>query len=95
MFLHITNANYIEDYKISVSFNDGRKGIADMSNALNGSVFNELKKQSVFSQLRLDPVLETIVWPNGADFAPEFIYFKTFQNAPELQEQFKEWGYLK
>ena len=94
MFLHITNANYIEDYKISVTFNDGRSGIADMRDALNGSVFKDLRKLSVFAQLRLDPLLATIVWPNGADFAPEFIYFKAFQDSPELQEKFKEWGYI-
>ena len=94
MFLHIINVNYIEDYKIAVSFNDGRSGTADMRDALNGPVFKDLRKLSVFSQLRLDPLLATIVWPNGADFAPEFIYFKAFQNSPELQKKFKEWGYI-
>jgi len=31
MFLHITNAVYITDYKIDVLFNNGRKGIADLA----------------------------------------------------------------
>jgi hypothetical protein len=36
MFLHITNARYLEDYKVEVSFNNGRKGIADLADALKG-----------------------------------------------------------
>ena len=94
MFLHVIEAKYVEGYKVEVSFNDGRKGIVDLSVALTGPVFEPLKEVSAFSQLRVDRELETIVWPNGADLAPEFIYFQTFRDAPELQEQFKKWGYL-
>ena len=70
MFLHVTEARYLESYKVEVSFNDGKKGIADLSAALKGPVFEPLKDLSVFSQLRVDEELETIVWPNGADLAP-------------------------
>lgn len=94
MLLHVTEARYIEGYKIEVSFDDGRKGIADLSGALKGPVFEPLKDMSVFSQLRIDDELETVVWPNGADLAPEYIYFQAFRNTPELQEQFKQWGYI-
>lgn len=80
MILHVTNAIYIGDYKVEVSFNDGRKGVADLSDALQGPVFKPLKDKAIFSQLKVDKVLETITWPNGADLAPEYIYFQAFKN---------------
>ena len=94
MFLHVTEARYIEGYKVEVSFNDGKTGIADLSAALKGPVFEPLRDLSAFSQLRVDEELETVVWPNGADLAPEYIYFQAFRNNPELQQQFKKWGYI-
>jgi hypothetical protein len=94
MFLHVTEATYLEGYKVAVSFNDGRTGIVDLSAALKGPVFEPLKDLSVFSQLRVDGELETIVWPNGADLAPEYIYFQTFRGSPDLEGQFRKWGYI-
>ena len=94
MFLHVVNARYLEDYKIEVSFNNGRKGVADLSDALKGSVFGQLRNKLKFSSFTVDEELETIVWPNGADLAPEYIYFQAFKNEPELQSQFKQWGYI-
>lgn len=95
MFLHVTDARYLRDYLVEVAFNDGRMGIADLAGALHGPVFEPLKDRSVFSSLRVDPELETIVWPNGADLAPEFLYFQAFKEEPALAEQFREWGYLQ
>ena len=94
MFIHITSAKYLEDYKVAVSFNNGRKGVADLSDALKGSVFDPLKNKSAFSAFAVDEELETIVWPNGADLAPEYIYFLAFRNEAELQTQFRKWGYV-
>ena len=94
MFLHVTDAKYLEDYKIEVSFNNGRKGIADLTDALRGAMFEPLKNKAIFSSLAVDKELDTIVWSNGADLAPEYIYFQAFKNEPELQQQFKQWGYL-
>jgi hypothetical protein len=94
MFLHITNARYLEDYKVEVSFNNGRKGIADLADALKGPMFEPLKNKAVFSRLIVDKELDTLVWSNGADLAPEYIYFQVFKNEPELQSQFKQWGYI-
>lgn len=94
MFLHIIEAKHVEGYTVEVAFNDGSKGIADLSPALKGSVFEPLKEIAVFAQLRVDPELETIVWPNGADLAPEYIYYQAFKEKPELEARFKEWGYI-
>lgn len=94
MILHITKAIYVEDYKVDVTFNNGRSGIVDLSPILRGGVFKPLEDQSFFAHLRVDDELETIVWPNEVDLAPEYVYFLTFRDDPDLQETFRTWGYL-
>ena len=94
MILHVTDAKYLKDYLIEVTFNDGKKGIADLSQSLQGTVFDSLKNKKNFSQFKVDHELDTIVWPNGADLAPEYLYFQAFKNDQELQSQFKKWGYI-
>ena len=94
MILSVINAKYINDYRVEVSFSDGKIGTVDLKDSLQGPIFTPLKDKSVFSQLRMDQELDTIVWPNGADFAPEYLYFKAFKDAPDLQHKFKKWGYI-
>ena len=55
-------------------FNDGAEGEVDLANELDGEVFGPLKDINKFKSFKVDPVLETIVWENGADLAPEFLY---------------------
>ena len=93
MILCVTDARYLDGHKVDVAFNDGRKGIADLSGALRGHVFQPLKDESIFAQLKLNKDLDTISWPNGVDIAPEYLYFQAFKDDPMLQEQFKAWGY--
>jgi hypothetical protein len=76
MFLHVRQASYIDCYRIRVRFNDGAEGIVDLSDCLEGEVFEPLKKLNNFKAFRVDPDIETIVWDNGADMAPEFLYEK-------------------
>jgi len=94
MFLHVRQARYLRNFEVEVTFNDDRRGVADLRTALDGKIFEPLRDLDVFSQLRVDPELDTIVWPNGADLAPEFIYFQAFKNDPDLQDRFKAWGYI-
>ncbi|TLU85782.1 MAG: DUF2442 domain-containing protein [Chlorobium sp.] len=94
MFLHVTNARYLGDYKIKVVFNNGREGVADLADALKGPVFRPLADTSTFSSFIVDKELETLVWPNGADLAPEYIYYQAFKNDADLKPQFREWGYI-
>jgi hypothetical protein len=94
MFLHVIKAKYLYDYVVEVTFNNGREGRADLSDALKDSVFEPLKDIDQFSRLRVDSELQTIVWENGADLAPEFIYFQAFKTESALEPQFRAWGYL-
>lgn len=94
MFLHVTQARYLKDYRIEATFNDGKKGVADLSDVLQGKIFEPLKNVELFAKFKVDEELETVVWENGADLAPEYIYYQAFKNEPELQSLFKGWGYV-
>jgi len=69
----IVAARCAEAYRIWVRFADGLEGEIDLAGDLEGPIFEPLKDPAVFKTVRLDPVLHTLVWPNGADLAPEFL----------------------
>ena len=71
MFIHVTNAKYIDNYKVWLSFNDGAQGEVDLSTELHGEVFEPLKDIDFFKSFKLEG--HTLSWKNGADFAPEFL----------------------
>ncbi len=71
---NLITAEYAGEYRIKVSFEDGTEGILDLKDELWGEVFEPLKDVARFQEFRLDPELRTIVWPTGADLAPEFLY---------------------
>ena len=71
MFTHVTQAKYIDDYRVWLSFNDGAEGEIDLSSELYGEIFEPLKDPSFFKSFRLEG--HTLSWSNGADFAPEFL----------------------
>jgi hypothetical protein len=71
-FLHIEEAKYLDGYKVWVKFSDGKEGEIDLQNELEGRVFEPLKNMDYFQRFSL--VGHTLSWPNGADFAPEFLY---------------------
>ena len=74
MILHVVDVNYMRDYVIWVKFNDGIDGEVDLSNELEGEVFGPLRDKMLFQTVKVDPLLRTVVWDNGADLAPEFLY---------------------
>ena len=74
MLPRIEVAEYTGDYRIRLRFADGVEGEVDLEDELWGEVFEPLRDKARFSAFSVDAELETIVWPNGADFAPEFLY---------------------
>jgi hypothetical protein len=72
MFLEVTSATYLEDYRIRLVFNDGTAKIIDLKNELNGSVYEPLRQLDYFKKFQIK--YNTIEWPNGADYAPEYLY---------------------
>lgn len=74
MIPRVSSASHVRDYTIRVRFADGIEGEIDLANELEGPVFLPLRDRDYFRQFRVDPELHALVWPNGADFAPEFLY---------------------
>ena len=73
MIPHVVKAKYKKDYQIWLKFNDGSEGVVDLKDQLFGEMFESLRDKKRFKSFRVDPELETIVWRNGADLAPEFL----------------------
>ena len=72
--LHVIDAKYIDDYKISVEFNDGCRFVAGFENVIKSDhrpIVQQLADVKIFKDFTLQA--HTITWSNGVDFAPEFI----------------------
>ena len=79
--LHVIDAKYIGDYKISVEFNDGCRFVADFESIIKSDhrpIVRQLADLNIFKDFTLHA--HTITWSNGVDFAPEFI--KSLQQSP-------------
>ena len=73
---HVVEARYLGDYKVWLEFNDGKKGVVDLSDELHGEELTPLRDRDRFSQFYLDYGLASIAWLDGQDFTPEFLYDK-------------------
>ena len=75
-FIHVSKVVYLRDFILELTFNDGVTGELDFRGELNGEIFQPLADKAFFSKVYLNPDTETIEWPNGADFAPEYLHAK-------------------
>ena len=73
----LLEARYVRDYVIWLRWSDGSQGEVDLEQELHGPVFEPLRAREYFQRFALNPDMRTIVWPNGADLAPEFLYEHT------------------
>jgi len=72
--LHILEVEVIRDFVLKIEFNDGTVKVVDAKCLLTGPVFEPLHDPQFFARVTIDPIAQTVVWPNGADLAPEALY---------------------
>ena len=71
----MTGAQPLDNYRLRLRFGDGIEGVVDLSSTLSfRGVFEPLRDPSFFRQVRVDPELGTVIWPNGADLDPDVLY---------------------
>ena len=74
MIIHLTEVKVVGAYSLELTFEDGKRQRVNLRNELYGPIFEPLRAPAYFAQARLDPDSRTVAWPNGADFAPDFLY---------------------
>lgn len=71
IFTEVVKAEYVDGYRIRLWFNNSTIKVVDLSQSLNGLVFEPLKDIEYFK--RFSVKYNTIEWENGDDFAPEYL----------------------
>ncbi|MFH1612287.1 MAG: DUF2442 domain-containing protein [bacterium] len=89
MIHDVISANYKEDYKIEIEFDNKEKGIMDFSKYLNrGGVFNRFKDINFFRHFEVNIELGILTWQNEIDIAPETLYAEATGNPlPDWMEE--------
>lgn len=72
----LLEARHVTQYTVWLRFSDGVEGEIDLRGELYGPMFEPLKDPEIFKSFSVHPELHTLVWPNGADFSPEFLHDK-------------------
>ena len=87
----ITQVRVVGPWALHLVFGDGTERVIDLGPVLVGELYGPLRDVALFNQVRVDPEVHTIVWPNGADFDPA-----TLHDWPDYESAWlarvREWG---
>ncbi len=72
--VHVTEVRTVGDHLLWLRFEDGAEGKLDFSSQSWHGIFERLATPEYFAKVELDEELGTLVWPNGADIAPESLH---------------------
>ena len=75
----------VAPYTLRVRFDDDIEQTIDFRPVLAGELYRPLRNLELFNQVRIDTEVETLVWPNGADFDPA-----TLHEWPANEQAFRE-----
>ncbi len=89
MIHDVVSASYKGEYRIEVTFDDGKRGVVDFSKYLDkGGVFDRFKDISFFRNFKINEELGVLTWENEIDIAPETLYAEATRAAlPDWMEK--------
>ena len=90
----VTRFEVVAPYTLTIEFNDGLSRTINFQPVLVGEVFGPLREPSVFNAVRIDPEVQTLVWPNGADFDPATLHDWPVYEAA-LRERARRWEAIR
>ena len=80
----------VAPYTLRVQFDDDTEQIICFEPVLTGELYGPLRALPLFDQVRIDPEVQTLVWPNGADFDPATLHDWP-QYAQALAARARQW----
>ena len=64
----------VAPYTLRIRFDDDTDQTIDFQPVLAGELYEPLCQQDLFNKVKIDHEVHTLVWPNGADIAPETLH---------------------
>jgi len=92
LLIDVTGFQIVGPYTLRITFSDGKEQTIDFEPVLYGYYYGRLRDLELFDQVRLDPEIHTLVWPNGADFDPVTLYNWHNGEGEELAKRAARWG---
>jgi hypothetical protein len=86
----VESFDIVAPYTLEVRFDDGTSRRIDFTPVLRGELYGPLSDAFLFEQVKLDPEVHTLVWPNGADFDPETLHDWPLQ-AADVNKATERW----
>jgi hypothetical protein len=81
MYYSVVSAEYVEEYRIRVTFEDGRSGVADLKPYISkGGVFSRFADPAFFRRFQIHRDFGAICWGDEVDIAPESLYRQLVEN---------------
>ncbi len=84
----------VAPYTLRVCFDDGAQQTIDFLPVLAGELYGPLRNLETFRQVRIDPEVKTLVWPNGADFDPATLH-EWPANEAAFRELARQWEIIR
>lgn len=95
LLIRVTDVNVVETYTLQITFADDCVVTINFEPVLHGYYYGPLRDPKLFNQVKVDPEIGTLVWPNGADFDPATLYNWHRGEGEELARKVKEWPSLE
>jgi len=83
MIIHVTHVKVVGGFSLELTFDNGVRKRVNLRKELYGPIFEPLRDPSYFAKAYVDSDSRTVSWPNGADFAPDFLYHMESEEVPD------------
>ena len=86
----VRSFDHVAPYTLRVCFDDNTEQTINFHPILAGELYGPLRDIALFNQVRIDPEVHTLLWPNGADFDPATLHDWP-SNEHALRELARRW----
>ena len=86
----VVSFEHAAPYTLTVRFDDATQQVIDFQPVRYGEIYAPLRDLTRFNQVRIDPEVRTLLWPNGADFDSETLHDWP-QHADAFAERARAW----